>query len=307
MSTVMTEPIGRFSATATVGRGLQEAPILRQGLALTWFLAAVGAGGRVIVPIVIQQAIDRGINEDSTGATTVDMSFIGWCAVIGVVAQMIAAVSSRTAIIRLGVRSEQALNDLRTRLINHIHRISLADHNEERRGALVARTTSDIETLAEFFRWGGLAWLIDGTLMVIVASVMLAYNWLLALIAIGIAIPLFVVLQAVQRHLVKAYETARRRVGDMLGSVSEIVTGAETIRAYDAGEMMLERNRDLVKKRSDAQIRGGIIGAFLFPLGEVFSVVTISTIVAVGVGIGPGGGLTAGALIGFIFLTYRFL
>ena len=302
----MTEPIGRFSASGTIGRGLQEAPVLRQGLALTWLLAAVGAGGRVIVPIVIQQAIDRGLDDGPSGIS-VDMRFIAWCAAIGAVAQLIAAVSARTAIVRLGVRSEQALNDLRTRLINHIHKISLADHNEERRGALVARTTSDIETLAEFFRWGGLAWLINGTLMVIVAGVMLAYNWLLALIAIGFAIPLFVVLQAVQRHLVKAYETARRRVGDMLGSVSELVTGAETIRAYDAGDMLLDRNRELVKKRSDAQIRGGVIGAFLFPLGEVFSVVTIATIVAVGVAIGPGGGLTAGALIGFIFLTYRFL
>jgi ATP-binding cassette subfamily B protein len=298
----MTEPIGRFSAADTIGRGLQEAPVLRQGLPLTWFLAALGAGGRVIVPIVVQQAIDRGI--DDTG---VDMGFIVWCAVIGVVAQLIAAVCQRTAIVRLGVRSEQALNDLRTRLISHIHRISLADHNEERRGSLVARTTSDIETLAEFFRWGGLAWLIDGTLMVIVAAVMIAYNWLLALIAIAIAIPLFILLQAVQRHLVRAYDTARRRVGDMLGSISELVTGAETIRAYGAGPMLIERNRSAVKARSDAQIRGNVIGAFLFPLGEVFSVVTIATIVAVGVGIGPGGGMTEGALIGFIFLTYRFL
>ena len=86
---------------------------------------------------------------------------------------MKAAISQRTAIVRLGTRSEQALNDLRTRLIGHIHRISLADHNDEQRGALVARVTSDIETLTRFFQWGGLAWLIDGTLMMIVAAVVL--------------------------------------------------------------------------------------------------------------------------------------
>ena len=299
----MTEPIGRFSATSTIGRGLEEAPVLRQGLALTWLLAAAGAGGRVVVPIVVQQAIDRGI----VGRDEVRFDFVVWCAVIGVAAQLAAALCQRRAIVRLGVRSEQALNDLRTRLIAHIHRISLADHNEERRGALVARVTSDIETLAEFFRWGGLAWLIDGTLMVIVAAVMLAYNWLLALIAIGISIPLFIVLRYVQRHLVAAYDRARRRVGDMLASVSELVTGAETIRAYGAGELFEARNQVAVKARSDAQIRGNIIGAFLFPLGEVFSVITIASIVAVGVGIGPGGGMTAGALVGFVFLTYRFL
>ncbi len=303
VTATMTEPVGRFSATTTIGRGLEEAPILRQGLALTWLLAAIGAGGRVVIPIVVQQSIDRGI----TGRNDVDISFVVTCAVIGVAALLIAGISQRTAVVRLGVRSEQALNDLRTRLIEHIHRISLADHNDERRGALVARVTSDIETLAEFFRWGGLAWLIDGTLMVIVAAVMLAYNWLLAVIAIAISIPLFLVLRIVQRHLVQAYDTARQRNGDMLGAISEVVSGAETIRSYDAGEMFATRTKGAVKRRADAQIRGGIIGAFLFPLGEVFSVVTIASIVAVGVAVGPEGGMTAGSLVGFIFLTYRFL
>ncbi|MBI5088371.1 MAG: ABC transporter ATP-binding protein, partial [Actinobacteria bacterium] len=54
-------------------------------------------------------------------------------------------------------------------------------------------------------------------------------------------------------------------------------------------------------------IRAGTIGAFLFPSGEVFSVLTVSSVVTVGLLRGPGSGLTAGALIGFIFLTYRFL
>ncbi len=298
-----TEPVGRFSATTAIGRGLEEAPILRQGLALTWVLAAIGAGGRVVVPILIQQAIDRGI----VGFDEVRVDFVVVCGLIALVAVAIAGLCQRAAVVRLGVRSEQALNDLRTRLIEHIHRISLADHNEERRGALVARVTSDIETLAEFFRWGGLAWLIDGTLMVIVSAVMLAYNWLLAVVAIAISIPLFLVLRIVQRHLVRAYDISRERNGEMLGSISEIVTGAETIRAYKAGPMFAVRTKQAVKRRADAQIRGNLIGAFLFPLGEVFSVVTIAAIVAIGVGVGPEGGMTAGSLIGFIFLTYRFL
>ena len=299
----MTEPLGRFSATDAIGRGLAEAPVLRQGLGVTWLLAAVGAGGRVVVPIVIQQAIDRGI----VGQEDVRIRFVVACGVIGVVAQLIAAVSQRTAIVRLGSRSEQALYDLRTRLIEHIHRISLADHNDEQRGSLVARVTSDIETLTRFFQWGVLAWLIDGTLMLIVAAVMLAYNWVLALIAIGISIPLFFVLRLVQRHLVAAYSEARERNSEMLGDISELVTGAETIRAYRAGGMFGRRAQVAVKRRADAQIKAGIIGAFLFPLGEVFSVITIAAIVTVGVAIGPAGGMTAGALIGFIFLTYRFL
>ena len=302
----MTEPLGRFSATDTIGRGLSEAPVLRQGLGVTWLFAAFGAGGRVIVPIVIQQAVDRGIDTGGD-STSIDKRFIIMCALIGVAAQLVAAVCQRTAIVRLGTRAEQALNDLRIRLIDHIHRLSLADHNDEQRGALVARVTGDIETLTRFFQWGGLAWLIDGTLMVIIAAVMIAYNWLLAVIAIAISIPLFFVLRIVQRHLVQAYGEARERNSELLSVVGEIVSGAPTIRIYGAGGLFRQRAHRVMKQRADAQIKAGILGAFLFPLGEVFSVVTIATIVAVGVVIGPVGGLSAGALIGFIFLTYRYL
>jgi ATP-binding cassette, subfamily B, bacterial len=299
----MSEPISRFSAVHTINRGLQEAPILRQGLALTWSLAAVGATSRVVVPILLQQAIDKGIITDEG----VQVDVVATLAAVAAVVLVIAGFAQRQAIVRLGTRSEQALYDLRARLISHIHRLSLADHNEERRGALVARVTSDIETLVQFFQWGGLAWLLDGPLMLLVAAVMLAYDWILALVAFAVAAPLALVLRVVQRHLVAAYERARERNGDMMASIGEVVSGAETIRAYGAGMALGSEADEAITKRSDAQIRANVIGAFLFPSGEVFSVLTVAAVIVVGVARGPASGLTAGAMIGFVFLTYRFL
>jgi ATP-binding cassette subfamily B protein len=299
----MSEPLGRFSAVHTINRGLKEAPILRQGLALTWCLAAVGACGRIVVPVLVQQAIDKGIVRDAG----VRVGMVGALAAIAAGALVIAGLAQRQAIVRLGARSEQALYDLRARLINHIHGLSLADHNEERRGALVARVTSDIETLAQFFQWGGLAWLLDGPLIVLVAAVMLAYDWILAVVAFAVAAPLAFVLRIVQARLVAAYHQARERNGDMMGAVAEVVSGAETIRAYDAGPILAAEAEKHIESRAGAQIRANVIGAFLFPSGEVFSVMTIAAVIVVGVARGPDSGLTAGAMIGFIFLTYRFL
>jgi ATP-binding cassette, subfamily B, bacterial len=299
----VTEPVGRFSAVGTIGRGLEEAPVLRQGLGLTWMFAAIGAAGRVVVPILIQQAIDRGI----VGQDEVRVGLIAQLAVMAAMALVIAAAAQRTAIVRLGARSERALYDLRQRLIGHIHRLSLADHNDERRGALVARVTSDIETLAQFFQWGGLAWLLDGTLMLVVAAVMLAYNWTLAVTAFAVALPLAFVLRVVQRHLVAAYDAARERNGEMMSAITEVVTGAETIRAYDAGDFVAAETDVVIAQRASAQVRANVIAAFLFPSGEVFSVLTVSAVIGVGVWLGPASGLTTGAMVGFVFLTYRFL
>ena len=291
------------SATTTIRRGLREAPVLRNGLWITVVFAAIGAAGQVVVPVLIQQAIDKGIVDQDE----VRVDLVARLAAFGAVAVILSGLSYRQAALRLGERSERALYDFRERLIGHIHRLSLADHSEERRGGLVARVTSDIETLAQFFQWGGMAWMRATTLMVIVAGVMLVYDWQLALVAFVIALPLAFVLRAVQKRLVAAHGEARERNGEMLGALAEVVSGSATIRAYQGGEHMAAIVEETTERKAKAQIRAALIGAFLFPSGEVFSVFTVSAVVGVGVWRGPGDGLTAGALVGFIFLTYRFL
>jgi len=302
MDVVDDELGGRLGTARILSRGVKEAPVLRQGFGLTFFYAILGAAGRVVIPITIQQAIDHGFRDGE-----VRMGFIATLCVLSAVAITIGGVGQAIAVRRLGRRSEAALYDLRVRVISHIHRLSLANHSEERRGALVARVTADVETLANFFQWGGLAFLLDGAMMLIVAGVMLSYNWLLAVIAFAVALPLALVLQMVQRHLAAAYDTARERNGELNGAVTELVTGAESLRAYGAGPAMAKRTKKVARERGDAFVRAGTIGAFLFPSGEVFGALTVSAVVGVGVARGTAGGLTAGALVGFIFLTQRFL
>jgi putative ABC transport system ATP-binding protein len=158
-----------------------------------------------------------------------------------------------------------------------------------------------------FFAWGGLAWMLDLSLMFVVACVMLAYDWVLALVAFAVVAPLILVLRLVQKRLVRAYDGVRTNNAGMLSRMSETVSGVETLQAYDAVEPALVRVEEATAKRSKTSIRAGIIGAFLFPSGEVFSVFTVVVVVGIGVWRGEAAGLSAGALVGFMFLTYRFL
>ncbi len=298
----MSEPVGRYSAVETIGRGVRAAPALRTGFGVTLAFALMGASGRVVIPILVQQAIDRGFP-----AKGVQVHVVAWLALVAFCIITLATWAQRTAVYRLGRRSEEALFGLRVRLFEHIHRLSIADHSEERKGALVARVTSDVETLAQFFQWGGLAIMLDGTLMLLVAAVMLAYDWVLAVVAFVVAAPLFFVLQRVQRHLVRAYDEARAQNAEVMTQISEVVSGAETLRSYGVGGRYARRVKRASHDRSNAFIRAGTIGAFLFPSGEVFGVLTVSAVVVTGLLRGPGSGLTAGAMVGFVFLTYRFL
>ena len=292
----------RFPSARIIGRGVTVAPALKSGIGLTFLFALFGTGARLVIPILIQQSIDHGLQPGR-----VDVSYIVRLSVIGAICVVISSFCLREATKRLGTRAENGLFSLRSQLFDHIHRLSLEEHNNEKRGALVSRVTSDIETLTQFFSWGGLGLLLDGSQMFAVAAVMLAYDWRLAVVAFITSAPLIFVLRFVQSRLVNAHNLSRERNADFLGSVSELMAGAETLRAYDAEEFIIDSVASSMRNRKRSNIRAGVIGAFLFPSGEVFAVFTVMAVVGTGLLIGPAGGLTAGALVGFVFLTYRFL
>jgi len=298
----MSEPESHRGAIGVIGRGVDIAPVLRQGFLLTFVLAFVGAGARVVVPILLQLAIDHGLQDGA-----IDVGYVARLVIIGVGLVAVTGWCLRTAVNRLGRRAEQGLFLLRVTLFDHIHRLSISDHNEERRGALVSRVTSDIETLQMFFSWGALAFLLDGTLMLMVAGVMVAYNWVLALVAFVVAMPLAFVLRVVQSHLVRAHSRTREQNAELLGTISEYASGIETLQAYDCSDTYVKKIETIAQERRRSWVKASILGAFLFPSGELFAVLSVCAVVSVGVLMGPSQELTTGAMIGFIFLTYRFL
>lgn len=299
----MTAPAagGRLGTISVLRRGWRASPELRAGATGTVVLALAGGAGRVAVPVLVQQVLDRGIRPAGVRLGTV--------AVLSAVALAVVVASSlavRAARRRLAVASQNALAGLRTRTFDHVHRLSLAAHTEETRGALVSRVTSDVEQLSQFFAWGGVAWLVSGTTMLAVLVTMAAYDWRLTLVSVAAIAPMALVLRALQRRLAVAYDAVRTRMGTLLATLAESVTGAAVIRAFGAQERADRRALAAIDAQRDAEIRAGKISAFLFPSSEVFAVVTVAAVVAAGVALGPGQ-LSKGTLVAFVFLVTLFL
>jgi ABC-type multidrug transport system fused ATPase/permease subunit len=292
----------QIPALRLLRRGLAASPELRKGAALTLALALVAGGGRVVTPVLVQQTIDRHITGGSAR-----LSGMLLLAGAGVAVILCAAWAARTTNQRLATASERALCGLRVRAFNHIHALSMAHHTDEQRGALVSRVTSDVETLGQFFRWGGLAWIVNSALMLAALATMVVYDWRLALVAVATVLPLTAVLRAMQRRVVVAWDQVRTRVGESLAAISESIQGAAVIRAYGVAGQAQRRVMRSVEARRRAEVRAGTIGAIFFPSGELFGVVTTAAVLLVGMAIGPEGGLTVGTLVAFAFLVTIFL
>src|SRR3954466_11146076 len=99
------------SAFATLRRGLRMMPEFRRGLPVTFLLALIATAGRVVVPIAIQQTLDRGLS--GPGGPDLDLGRRLVLVCVGVV------VVTGFAVYRMNVRlfrtTETALAGLRVR------------------------------------------------------------------------------------------------------------------------------------------------------------------------------------------------
>jgi len=228
-------------------------------------------------------------------------------AAAGTVLVALTTLAARATGRRLAGTAERALAALRTRAFRHIHALSIAHHNQERRGTLVSRVVSDVETLSNFLRWGGVNFIVNGALMLVALATMAVYDWRLTLVALATMAPVVPLLRYMQRRLVAAWDAVRARVGEMLAALSESIMGAAVIRAYQSQSAAQGRVATAIDRRARAEIRAGVIGAVLFPVNDVFSALAIATVLLAGMALGPGRDMSTGKLVAFAFLVSIFL
>jgi ATP-binding cassette, subfamily B, bacterial len=292
-------PLEDAGAVAVLRRGLQVMPELKVGLAFTLAMATATAIGKLAVPVLVQQVIDRGFG----GETGFRAGFVFSASAFTFLLVAAVTVAGRATYVRLVRAAEQALYKLRVRVFAHVHELSTATHDENRRGALVARVTSDIDTLARFAQWGGVAWIVSSVLIVGTLAVMALYSWQLTLLVVAIFLPLLPLLRTLQRRQLARYDELRTRVGETLSEVSEAVTGAAVVRAYALEGRTRRRLHRAIGRQYRAHMGAARYFAIMFPLADLFTATALAAVVAAGAWWGPGWGLGVGQVIAFVFLV----
>ena len=298
-ATLLDDEQPSIGALAVMRRGIRVSPELRAGLGITVVMALTAAVGRLVVPILVQLILDNGV----LGEAGYRAGYVWVASIIALVVVVIVAGASRVALMRLVDMAETVLMNLRVRVFEHIHRLSMADHTESRRGVLVARVTSDVEALARFTQWGLISWIIDTSIIVGTLAVMAWYSWQLTLIVVAVHLPLIPFLRWVQRSQFISYGKVRSRVGETLGQVSEAVTGAQVIRAYGYSEPVRDRLDDAIERQFVQQQRSQVWFACMLPVVDIVSSIALAVSVGLGVWWRDDLGLDVGELIAFIFLV----
>ena len=292
-----------ISAWRTIARGIELSPELKEGFWGTLLFAVLATLGRVVVPIAVQQTLDRGLG--APGGP--DTAFMTAMVIAAAVAIVVTGVASYFMTSRLFTSAERGLATLRIKAFRHVHDLPLLTQNTERRGALVARVTSDVDQVSQFLIFGGIIAVVSVGQIIVATIVMAFYSWQLTIVVWLCFAPLFLSLRYFQRRLSEAYGIVRRQVGALLSAVSEPVVGAAVVRSYAIEARTQERIDRAIDRHKAASTKAQGLTAFTFSLGGVSAGLANAGVLIIGVLLGIDGDITAGEVLAFAFLVTLFV
>ena len=211
-----------------------------------------------------------------------------------------AYLATRAQVLLVSRAGEGFLRDLRTRVFDHLLRLSMPFYDREKAGVVVSRMTSDVDSLQELVQQGLLQ--LAASLLLIVGSIIVLalVSWELLLICL-IPVP-FVVLASIkfQRDSNAAYLTVRDRIGLTLSSLQEGISGVRVIQAYGREEIEVKRfarrNRSLYR----AHMKSVWVQAWYLPVIEGAALACTALVIGIGGRMVAAGTVSVGTVAFFV-------
>jgi ABC-type multidrug transport system fused ATPase/permease subunit len=247
----------------------------RGSIALGAVLVVLNALANLTPPYIIGLAIDKGITPFVHGGARQGGSlrvFYAICAAY-VVVRIVETLTLRGFLRVTGLVGERILFDLRTRVYDHLQRLSIAFFERYTSGRVMSRLTNDIDAIAELFLTGLVSLPVAAVQLVVITALLLILDLPLALVVLGV-FPFVVLLT---RWFRKRSEVVYRKIRDAVTLVyiqfTETLGGIRAVHAYRREPRNQEIFEDIDARYRDANMEAiraqSIYGPGVSFLGDV--------------------------------------
>ena len=255
---------------------------------------------RMIGPQLISRGIDNGVLKSDYNYL-LEQSFYYFLTLIALY-----FVASK-ALLSIGLVGELYVRRVREKLFRHLSSLDINYFEKNKTGVLVARMTSDMQSLNEFAREGAssiitaLLTIFGATIAVFLVDVRLAFLSFLILPLLGIATKIF------RNYADKAYWSVREWIGQVLSSLQEGISGVRIIQAYADETSQLDNFKKVNNEHFKANMQSAKNIAFYFPFLEITRVTSIAIVIWFAAQRIDQGTLSVGELVALLFyLNYFF-
>ena len=281
-------------------RSIRLVPEIRRPFLWSSLIAMAGSALRMVGPQLISRGIDEGVLK-SNYTYLLEQSFYYFITLV-----LLYFVASK-ALLAIGLVGESYVKSVREKLFRHLSSLDINYFEKNKTGVLVARMTSDMQSLNEFAREGAssvitaLLTIIGATIAVFLVDAQLALLSFLILPLLGVATKIF------RNHADKAYWSIREWIGQVLSSLQEGISGVRIIQAYSDEKTQFARFKNVNDQHFKANMQSAKNIAIYFPFLEITRVTSIAVVIwFASIRINEGS-LSVGELVALLFyLNYFF-
>ena len=281
-------------------RSFKLVPEVHRPFFFASMIAMVGTGVRMIGPQLISRGIDNGVMQYDYQYLLIQCLFYFLTLVV------LYFLTSK-ALLSIGLVGESYVKSIREKLFRHMSSLDINYFEKNKTGVLVARMTSDMQSLNEFAREGAssiltsLLTIFGATIAVFLVDAQLSLLSFLILPLLGIATKIF------RNHADKTYWSVREWIGQVLSSLQEGISGVRIIQAYADESKQLKRFKEVNNEHLKANMQSAKNIAIYFPFLEITRVTSIAVVIWFAAARIEQGTLTVGELVALLFyLNYFF-
>jgi len=268
-------------------------PHLRIGVGAA-LLLIVSQAAALAAPRLIQYGMDKGVLAHNVHRLTVVSIVLAATAVV-------TWITLRLAMAMGGTFGERALRSIRIRVFDHLTHLDLGFFEREKVGRLVARLTSDVETIEILVTEGLVQMSAQFMYLFGTVFVLLWIDWKLGLASLMATLPLLTTGTIIFRgYSERAYRRVRERIANVLSFMQETVRGVHVVQAFGRERFNARRFREVNGDWREANIGSFKPGAVFFPLSEYIGVIGQCVVLGYGGWRAAHGDITIGILTAFV-------
>ena len=174
---------------------------------------------------------------------------------------------------------QKIMFDLRRDIFRHMQRMDVGFFDIHPVGRLVTRLTSDVDAVNEMFTDGVLAIVNDAFMLTIMAAVMLAISWWLALLAFAVLPLILIVTRIFRDHVRESYRRVRTAIARINSFTQEHISGMAVVQLFNREERAYKDFEDVNRQHMIAFIDTIFAYALYYPAVDFLSSVAIALVV----------------------------
>lgn len=189
--------------------------------------------------------------------------------------------------------------EIRNAVFQHLSRLSFSFYDRARTGDLMSRVTADVDVLNNFFGRAAVIVLTNLLILVGILGVLIAWNWRLGLVYLGLLPLIALGMWAYARQVRPAWRRVQRQLAALTGTLQESLAGILVVKLF--GREAFEQER--VGRQSGMVLQANIeiarIASLWMPYASVVMGVGTGWVLWVGGRNVIAGVISLGTLIGF--------